>query len=133
MRKLKWARVGGYECSSKGDKRFSAFNARIRAFDNQPIEVLYQCTNEYGKGCDPEGFDYRRGKGRPSCNGKDRNELYQGFKELWSFWMAENIDLVFELYDLASNHDYTLSDCFAHTEINQARALSELINEFFSL
>ena len=40
-----WARRGGYEISSKGDKRFSAFSAKIKRFDNLTIEVLYQCTD----------------------------------------------------------------------------------------
>ena len=35
-----WARRGGYEISSKGDKRFSAFSAKIKRFDNLTIEVL---------------------------------------------------------------------------------------------
>ena len=44
-----WARRGGYEISSKGDKRFSAFSAKIKRFDNLTIEVLYQCPCQ--KGC----------------------------------------------------------------------------------
>ena len=37
-----WARRGGYEISSNGDKRFSAFSAKIKRFDNLTIEELYQ-------------------------------------------------------------------------------------------
>ena len=37
----KWARYGGYEVSSKGDKRFSAFNAYLP--DGRSIEQVYQC------------------------------------------------------------------------------------------
>lgn len=29
MPQFKWARRGGYECSSKGDARFSALNVRL--------------------------------------------------------------------------------------------------------
>ena len=47
--------------------------------------------------------------------------------------MAENIDLVFELAERAGGAGYVLTDCFANTPINQARALSELLNEFFGL
>ena len=36
-----WSRRGGYECSSKGDKRFSAFTARLP--DGRTIEEHYQC------------------------------------------------------------------------------------------
>ena len=127
-----WARRGGYEISSKGDKRFSAFSAKIKRFDNLTIEVLYQCTN-YGKGNDPIGLDWRKGKGLPPANGKTPEQLYKDYKTLWTFWMAENIDLVFELAERVANAGYVLTDCFANTPVNQARALSELLNEFFGL
>jgi hypothetical protein len=128
-----WGRKGGYEVSTKGDKRFSAFNARIKSLNNLSIETLYQCTNEYGKGHDPVGLDWRKGKGKPPINGKSKEQLYSDYKSLWSLWMSENTDLVFELKDLASEYNCVLSDCFASTPINQARALSELLNEFFGL
>lgn len=128
-----WQRRGGYEISSKGDRRFSAFSAKIKHFNNLTIEVLYQCTDEYGKGNDPKGLDWRLGKGLPPRNGKTPEELYQGYKTLWTFWMSENMDLFFELADLVADHGYVISDCFASTPINQARALSELLNEFFGL
>ena len=127
-----WARRGGYEISSKGDKRFSAFSAKIKRFDNLTIEVLYQCT-DLGKGNDPIDLDWRKGKGFPPANRKSPEELYKGYKQLWTFWMAENIDLVFELAERAADAGYVLTDCFASTPINQARALSELLNEFFGL
>ena len=127
-----WARRGGYEISSKGDKRFSAFSAKIKRFDNLTIEVLYQCT-DLGKGNDPIGLDWRKGKGFPPANGKSPEELYKGYKQLWTFWMAENIDLVFELAERAADAGYVLTDCFASTPVNQARALSELLNDFFGL
>ena len=127
-----WARRGGYEVSSKGDKRFSAFSAKIKRFDNLTIEVLYQCT-DLGKGNDPIGLDWRKGKGFPPANRKSPEELYKGYKQLWTFWMAENIDLVFELAERAADAGYVLTDCFASTPVNQARALSELLNEFFGL
>lgn len=36
------------ECSSKGDKRFSAFYARLKSKDNRPIEDLYQSHKFFG-------------------------------------------------------------------------------------
>ncbi len=39
--RFKWARYGGYEISSQGDKRFSAFNAILS--DGRSIEQWYQC------------------------------------------------------------------------------------------
>ena len=127
-----WARRGGYEISSKGDKRFSAFYAKIKRFDNLTIEVLYQCTY-HGKGNDPIGLDWRKGKGKEPKLKKTPEALYEDYKALWTHWMAENIDLVFELAERAGGAGYVLTDCFANTPINQARALSELLNEFFGL
>lgn len=128
-----WARRGGYEISSKGDRRFSAFSAKIKCFDNLTVEVLYQCTDEFGKGNDPIGLDWRKGKGFAPVNGKTHEQLYEGYKTLWTFWMAENMDLVFELAEQAANANYVISDCFANSPVNQARAWSELLNEFFGL
>lgn len=128
-----WARRGGYEVSSVGDKRFSAFSAKIKNLDNLSIEVLYQCTNKYGKGCDPLNLDWKLGKGKPPANGKTPEELYSGYLELWSLWAAENVDLIFELAELASSKSNVLSDCFGNTPINQARALSDILNKFFGL
>ena len=128
-----WARRGGYEISSKGDKRFSAFNAKIQEFDNLTIEVLYQCTDLYGNGNDPIGLDWRKGKGQPPANGKTPEQLYEGYKELWTYWMVENMYLFVELADLAAQSGYVISDCCASTPVNQARALSELLNDFFGL
>ena len=68
-----------------------------------------------------------------AANGQSPEELYKGYKQLWTFWMAENIDLVFELAERAADAGYVLTDCFASTPVNQARALSELLNEFFGL
>lgn len=39
--KIKWMRYGGYEVSTKGDPRFSAFNALLA--DGRSIEQHYQC------------------------------------------------------------------------------------------
>ena len=118
--------------NKQNNKRFSAFSAKIKRFDNLTIEVLYQCT-DLGKGNDPIGLDWRKGKGLPPANRKSPEELYKGYKQLWTFWMAENIDLVFELAERAADAGYVLTDCFASTPVNQARALSELLNEFFGL
>jgi hypothetical protein len=38
------------ECSSKGDKRFSAFSARIIALDNRSIEEIYQAAKIFVDG-----------------------------------------------------------------------------------
>ena len=56
--KFTWQRFGGYECGSKGDNRFSAFNAVLR--DGRAIEQHYQCDV---KGYDPGGKNWKLGKG----------------------------------------------------------------------
>ena len=55
-----WARHGGYEVSSRGDRRFSAFVARLP--EGRTIEAVYQCDI---KGYDPGGTNWRLGKGKP--------------------------------------------------------------------
>lgn len=117
-----WSRFGGYEVSSKGDKRFSAFNAYLD--DGRTIEQHYQCDI---KGYDPGGVNWRLGKGKlplqPDIN------LFLLYSNLWRSWAYKNIHLMRELYFLGKTKNYILSDCFATTEINQAHALSCILNE----
>ena len=119
--KFTWHRFGGYECSSKGDKRFSAFNAVLK--DGRSIEQHYQCDI---KGYDPCGKDWRLGKGKPSLRDLD---LYTEYLNLWRAWAQDNLPLMRELYHAARKQGCVLSDRFATSEINQARALSDILNE----
>lgn len=120
MTKFTWQRFGGYECSSKGDKRFSAFNAILR--DGRTIEQHYQCDV---KGYDPGGVNWRLGKGKPAL--KDIN-LYEEYLLLWKYWATDNMSLMRELYHLAKKENYVISDRFATSEVNQARALADILN-----
>lgn len=120
--KFKWGRHTGYEVSSKGDARFSAFNAMLE--DGRSIEQHYQCDV---KGYQPGGLDWRLGKGKPPLN---RNvNLWDAYLGLWRAWAMSQPQLMRELADLARTHNHTLCDRFASTEINQARALATLLNE----
>ena len=84
----------------------------------------YQCCV---KGYDPGGTNWKLGKGQPP---KDPTvDLYAEYKQLWLRWVEENYDLFCELRVLAVKHNGLLTDCFASTEISQARALAELLNE----
>ena len=58
---VKWGRKGkGYQCSSKGDTRYSAFFAKLE--DGRSIEQHFQCdTKQY----DPGGTNWKLGKGKP--------------------------------------------------------------------
>ncbi len=122
--KFKWARYGGYEVSSKGDKRFSAFNAIMP--DGRSIEVIYQ--NDI-KGICPGGTDWRIGKGKPALRNVSRAVLYEEYKSLWRYWLKTNPRLFEELRNHAIAGGYLLSDRFANSDINQARALSDILNE----
>lgn len=118
-----WGRYGkGYEVSSQGDRRFSAMFARMP--DGRTIEQHYQCD---GKAYDPGGTNWRLGKGKPGlCEGVDLWVFYLG---LWRTWAGNNLALMRELYASASVCGCRLTDQFATTDTNQARALAHLLGE----
>lgn len=115
------SRTGGYECSSKGDARFSALNARLP--DGRTIEQHYQCDV---KGYQPGGTDWRAGKGKPPLD--PARDLWSSYLILWTVWALHNPALMRELKAKADEHGGRLSDRFASTEVNQARALAEILN-----
>lgn len=122
-KEITWTRRGGYECSSQGDVRFSALNARLE--DGRTIEEHYQCDV---KGYQPGGTNWRLGKGKPPLTPVD---LWTEYLALWKRWADLNPDLVFELAEMTQRRGNTLSDCFASSPINQARALATILNETF--
>lgn len=117
-----WQRRGGYEVSSMGDRRFSAFNAIMP--DGRSIECHYQCCI---KGYDPGGTNWRLGKGKPGLD--PSVDLWQQYLNLWRIWSNNNLPLMRELYFLSKDKKCILSDCFSSTLVNQAHALSEILNE----
>lgn len=118
-----WMRRGkGYEVSSKGDKRFSALNAKLS--DGRTIEMHFQCDV---KGYDPGGTDWRLGKGKKP---KDPEvDLWKEYLNLWRQWANENPDLIEQLKCLGAANNYTLTDMFASSTNSQARALAIILNE----
>jgi hypothetical protein len=124
---IKWSRKypGGYECSSKGDTRFSAFFAKMP--DERSIEHWYQCDV---KGWDPGGMNWKLGKGQPPQMHYPTGQLWLAYLGLWRLWAVQNQQLIVELKELAGKHCHTLTDCFANTEMNQAHALATIINEW---
>lgn len=120
------ARYGGYEVSTKGDPRFSALNAVLP--DGLTIEEFYQCRI---KGYDPEGRDWRKGKGKPPLD--TTKDLWTEYLNLWRVWASNHLTLMEELRDNAAKCGGVLSDRFATTPINQARALAIILNETRSL
>ena len=115
----------GYECSSKGDSRFSALHAKMP--DGRTIEEWYQCDI---KGYSIGGRNWRLGKGRPPVFPYPDDHLWQMYLSLWRIWAVHHGDLILELRDLAAKHGELLTDCFASTDINQARALATILNEW---
>lgn len=121
---FKWARFSseGYEVSTHGDKRFSALNAKLKS--GRTIEQIYQCDI---KAYDPGGINWRLGKGKPP---KDTSvNLWEEYLKLWIQWGKENPKLMEELKYNASLCNSTLTDKFATTPVNQARALATVLNE----
>lgn len=120
---FKWGRYSkGYEVSSQGDKRFSAFNAKLS--DGRTIEMHYQCdVKGYCPGCTM----WRMGKGKPPLD--RRKDMWNEYLKLWKEWASNHEELINELKEKAMQHDCTLTDRFATTSINQARALATILNE----
>lgn len=124
--KFIFRRFGGYECSSKGDKTFSAFFARLRT--GKTIEEIYQLDI---KGYRKYGNDPRLGKGKPPITNISYAEQWRLYKSLWIIWSNENPELIDYLRTKAENNNHVLSDRFANSYINQARALAEILSGDF--
>lgn len=77
------------ECSSKGDKRFSAFHARVRQYGNRTIEEIYQGMKVFEDGC--TGLGWRDAKGRRAVN---QSECAQAYAWLWGWYLHENPELL---------------------------------------
>ena len=116
-----WSRYGrGYECSSAGDKRFSALYAQL---GGRSIEAVYQCDV---KGYCPGGSNWRAGKGKPPL---DRTkDMYTEYLKLWRQWAAQHPALITELRARAEQNGCLLTDRFASSPVSQARALAEILN-----
>ena len=120
---FKWARrAKGYEVSNRGDKRFSAFRAKMP--DGRTLEMWYQVDV---KKYQPGGTDWRLGKGKPPLD--PTVDLWHEYLGLWRTWAKSYPHLLEELYRTVPLFNYTLTDCFASTDVNQAHALSVLLNE----
>lgn len=121
-RHVGWDRKGaGYECSSKGDKRFSALFAVMP--DGRTIEQHYQCDV---KGYQPGGTNWRLGKGKPPMD--PTKDMWVEYLALWQEWAKHNPGLIAYLAENVAKWDYQLKDTFASTPVNQARALATILN-----
>ena len=57
------------------------------------------------------------------------NDLYLEYKDLWKQYFDLNPYLVDFLIDILPNYNYILSDVFATSPINQARAIADILND----
>lgn len=121
-----WSRRAfGYEVSTKGDSRFSAMAARMP--DGRTIEMWYQCDI---KGYDIGGTNWRLGKGKPPVFPFHPNHMWEMYLSLWRLWAIHHGELIMELKGQVEQRNNMLTDCFASTDINQARALATILNEW---
>ncbi len=94
------------ECSSKGDRRFSAFYARIKSRGNKSIEELYQAYKLFADGT--TGLHWRKAKGRTDCTNMPECRIF--YSLLWREYIAENPELNFIL-----NKATGISDVFGQS------------------
>lgn len=77
------------ECSTRGDRRFSAFVARIKMRGNRSIEELYQAAKIFEDGS--TNLSWQDAKGRKAINQTEVSQLYS---TLWDEYINENPHLV---------------------------------------
>lgn len=107
------------ECSSKGDKRFSAFFSRPKILNGYSIEEAYQRMKVFAGGS--TGLPWRAAKGKKAINQADCAAAY---KMWWEAWVAEQGLL--PVLKAASG----LSDLFGQTgHVCQATVLWEIRNQ----
>lgn len=121
---FQWARDRGYEVSSIGDRKYSAFYATLS--NGRTIEHIYQCDIKGHK-------SIQEGKGNRPRNDLTHDQLWNAYLALWQQWASENEDELYELAILASDNGYVLRDTFAKSPINQAHALSVILNQTFGV
>lgn len=74
------------ECSSRGDRRFSALYAEV---NGRSIEVQYQSAKVFADGS--TGLPWRKAKGRRAVNAEEVAALYL---RLWDQYIDENPHLL---------------------------------------
>ncbi len=78
---------------------------------------------------DPGGTNWKLGKGKKPL--RTDIDLYEEYKKLWLAWAVRNRQAMHDLYLCATNFNNCLSDRFATTDVNQARALSDILNAWY--
>lgn len=83
---LRYGKEPFLECSSRGDKRFSAFFAVV---NGETIEKTFQGAKVFEDGS--TGLSIKDAKGRKAVNQEDVSKLY---RELWTQYFDENPELL---------------------------------------
>jgi hypothetical protein len=105
------------ECSTRGDKRFSAFCAIV---NGKSIEEQYQAAKVFDDGS--TGLHWKEAKGRKAVNATECTILYE---KLWRQYIAEHPELLDVIKKVSG-----LSDIFAKKgSVNQAYILWKIRNE----
>lgn len=129
---------GTYEVSTAGDKRFSALNATFAEgtiiddvdVSGKTIEYVYQnVIKKSGKGKAP-AKDSILNLDKKNLTKEELEDFsyYKGYLPLWQEWAKQNPALISELK--AKSAGKTLTDKFARTKVSQARALTDILNNF---
>jgi hypothetical protein len=109
------------ECSTLGDRRFSAFCARV---NGRSIEEQYQAAKRFEDGS--TGLHWRQAKGRRPVNDAQTRQLYA---DLWDQYIWENphlLDIIIAQTGLCDSYGRPGSVC-------QATELWRIRNEYYSL
>lgn len=126
-----------YEVSSKkGDERFSAFNAIFKEgtiidgvnVGGKSIEDVYQhIVKKSEKGQAPAKDSRLYNEALKTKEEREDFSYTEGYLPLWQEWAKQNPGLIEDLRKKAKGK--TLTDKFANTRVNQARALADILNQ----
>jgi len=127
--KYKWSRVVKrgepyYECSSKGHKEYSAIYAKI---DNRSIEEIYQLDIKGYRGIVKH---WTEAKGKPPLRDISEDELFLEYVKLWRRYFNLHPELLEKIKKEA--YGKTITDMFGITPINQARAITYILNNLYN-
>lgn len=83
------------ECSSAGDRRFSAFYAKINGLSIEERYQAFKVFRTLRTADNPSGYvtgqSWREAKGRRAVNAEEAAALYSG---LWDMYIAEHPELL---------------------------------------
>lgn len=121
---------------TKGDARFSAFNAKFKPgtvidgvdVSGKSIEDVYQTViKKSGKGKAPNKTSKLYNETLKTKEEQENFSYYEGYLPLWQEWAKQNPELIEELRK--NSKGKTLHDKFANTRVSQARALTDILND----